>query len=116
MAVTHVQATRDAIATAVSGQVGAGAKLVLYTSGDVEIATLVHTGSATVTNENVIFNAFVDDTNATGGTVGYATIETSGDVEVVRFTNPVSEISAPATVTAGDTVTVATNITYSAPT
>lgn len=116
MAVTHVQATRDAIATTISGQVGSGAKLVLYTSGDAEIATLVHTGTATVTAQDVIFDSFADDTNATGGTVDYATIETSGDVEVIRFTDPVNEISAPATVTNGDTVTVSSNITYSAPT
>ena len=116
MAVIHIQATRDAIASAVATEVGSGGKLVLYTVGNAEIATLVHSGTPTVTAEDVIFDSFADDTNATGGTVNYAKIETTGDVEVLRFSDPVNEISAPATVTNGDTVTVATNITYSAPT
>ena len=104
MALTQVVAARNAISDAVLAEIGNNGKLVLYTSGDAEIATLdLPSPSGTVGATDLTFGTFTDDTNATGGTCTYMAIETTGDVEVFQF--PEGDVTLSSTVIgAGDTV------------
>lgn len=103
-AVTHITATRNAIADAVLAEIGASGQMTLRTSGDAEIATLtLPTTSGSVGATDLTFGTFTDDTNATGGTVDHIRIETNGGTEVFRFA-PADITISSTTIGAGDTV------------
>jgi hypothetical protein len=103
-AVTHVTATRNAIADAVLAAIGASGQMTLRTSGDAEIATLtLPTTSGSVGATDLTFGTFTDDTDATGGTVDHIRIETNGGSEVFRFA-PADITISSTTIGAGDTV------------
>lgn len=125
MAVTHATATRTSIATAVLNAIDAGsnAKLVFRTTGTVSspgtaVATLTCSDpSGTVSNGVLTFSAITSDTNAAGGTVATATLQTSADVVCVHcaVSTSGSDINLSSlTVGAGDTVSVS-SLTYTAP-
>jgi hypothetical protein len=125
MAVTHATATRTAIATAVLGAIDAGsnAKLVFRTTGTVAapgtaVATLTCADpSGTVSNGVLTFSAITADTNAAGGTVATATLQTSADTVCVHcaVSTSASDINLSSlAVGAGDTVSVS-SLTYTAP-
>jgi hypothetical protein len=125
MAVTHATATRTSIATAVLNAIDAGsnAKLVFRTSGTVgtpgtAVATLTCSDpSGTVSNGVLTFSAITSDTNAAGGTVATATLQTSADVVCVHcaVSTSGSDINLSSlAVGAGDTVSVS-SLTYTAP-
>ena len=125
MAVTHATATRTSIATAVLNAIDAGsnAKLVFRTSGTVSapgtaVATLTCADpSGTVTNGVLTFSAITSDTNAAGGTVATATLQTSADTVCVHcaVSTSGSDINLSSlAVGAGDTVSVS-SLTYTAP-
>jgi len=121
MSVTHNAATRNSIADAVLADidqdVGAG-NLVIRTSGDVEVATLVLSDPAgTVSGAVLTFSAITDDTSATGGTAAKATVESNGSTEVLLCAvgTSGSDINlSSTTIGAGDTVSVS-SLTYTAP-
>jgi hypothetical protein len=116
MALTHAAATRNSIADAVLADIGTSGFLVLYTSGDAEVATLPLSATAgVVTAEDLVFNSITDDSSATGGVVSYMAIETSGAAEVFRFNATGDGVTlSSTTITATDTVTCSA-LTYTAP-
>ena len=122
---THATATRTSIATAVLNAIDAGsnAKLVFRTRGTVSapgtaVATLTCADpSGTVTNGVLTFSAITSDTNAAGGTVATATLQTSADTVCVHcaVSTSGSDINLSSlAVGAGDTVSVS-SLTYTAP-
>ena len=114
MAVTHVVATRNAIADAVLAEIGASGLLVLYTVGDAEVATLPLSATAGVVGAtDLVFNAITDDSSATGGTVNYLAIETSGTIEIFRFLE--GDITISSTVIAATDTVSCSALTYQPP-
>lgn len=125
MAVTHATATRTSIATAVLNAIdaGANAKLVFRTTGTVSspgtpVATLTCSDpSGTVSNGVLTFSAITSDTNAAGGTIATATLQTSADTVCVHcaVSTSGSDINLSSlAIGAGDTVSVS-SLTYTAP-
>ena len=125
MAVTHATATRTSIATAVKDAIDAGTagKLVFRTSGSLgalgtACATLTLTDPCgSVTNGVLTFSTITSDTNAAGGTVATATLQTSADTVCVHCAvgTSGSDINLSSlTVGVGDTVSVS-SLTYTAP-
>lgn len=120
MSVTHGTATRTALATAVLGEIDAGAgagNLVFRTSGDVEVATCpLSVTSGVVSGAVLTFNTITDDTNATGGTVAKFTVEddAAADVLLGNVQTSGGDINLSSLVVgAGDTVSVS-SLTYTA--
>lgn len=123
MALTHVTAVRNTLATAISTAVDAGAgagKLVIMTSGDVEVATLTFSDPAfgAASSGAITANAITDDASATGGTAALFKVEDSNAVEVYRGTVTATggggdlELSS-LTIAATDTVSVS-SLVYTA--
>jgi hypothetical protein len=124
MAVTHTTLIRNALADLVVDAVddGAGAgRLVIMTSGDVEVATLTFSDPAFggASGGTATASAITDDTSATGGTAALFKVEDSNSTEKFRGSVTATggggdiELSS-VSVGAGDTVTI-TSFTYSAP-
>lgn len=123
--VTHSTAARDAATNAVTGLIGASGKLVFNpTGGSVSapgtaIATLPlsATGFGASSNGIATANPITSDTNAVGGTVAFATLQTSGSVAVVRCAVAASgsdiNMSNGLVVAPGDTVSCSA-LTYTA--
>lgn len=110
MAVAHVTATRNAIADAVLAEVGNSGQMTLRTLSSTVLATLtLPTTSGTVGATDLTFGTFTPDTNASAGTVDHLRIETSGGVEVFRFSTTDVTMSTTS-ISAGDTVTCASLI------
>lgn len=122
-AVTHPTAVRNAIADLVVDSLDGGSpgKLVFRTSGDVAVATLTFSNPAfgSASSGTATSNAITSDTNAAGGTIAKATLETSAGTAKVNCS-----VTAPGgggdielssvVVSAGQTVSVS-SLTYSAP-
>lgn len=124
MAVTHPTAVRNAVADAVLDPLNTGGKLVFRTSGNANspgtpCATLMLSATAFGSPSNGVktANAITSDTNAAGGTVATATLQTSADAIRVHCAVAASgsdiNMSNGLTVGAGDTVTC-TSLTYEA--
>ena len=80
--------------------IGTAHKLKLWSAADALLATMTYSAASavvsTVTGAEVLTWSeanYTDEDTATAGTVSYATIETSGGTEQIRFTNPTSELS-----------------------
>jgi hypothetical protein len=126
MAVTHSTAARNAATNAVTlllNASGAG-KLVFRTTGNVTvpgtaIATLTFSATAfgAPSSGTATANAITSDTNAAGGTVATATLETGAAVVVVHCEVAGSgsdiNLTGGLNVTAGDTVSCS-SLTYTA--
>jgi hypothetical protein len=126
MAVTHSTAARNAATNAVTlllNASGAG-KLIFRTTGNVTapgtaIATLTFSATAfgASSSGTATANAITSDTNAAGGTVATATLETGAAVVVVHcdVSGSGSDINLTGglNVTAGDTVSCS-SLTYTA--
>jgi len=124
MTVSHSAALRNSIANdvlaAIDADVGAG-NLVLRTAADAAVATLPLSDTAgTVAGAVLTFGAISDDTNAAGGTVAKATIETNGGT-IVLTAGSVTTVGgggdlemSSLTVVAGDTVSCS-SLSYTAP-
>ncbi|MDH3375365.1 MAG: hypothetical protein OEQ39_00140 [Gammaproteobacteria bacterium] len=104
-AVTHVVATRNAISDAVVALVNAtgNGQLTLRTVADAEIATLTINTANSVGATDLTFGDFLDDTNATGGTVDHLRIENNTGTEIFRFL-PTDITISSTVIGAGDTV------------
>ena len=124
MALTHIAATRNAMADAVvdliDGGAGAGT-LVFETVADAEVATLTFSDPAFGAASAGVATAgsITSDTNATGGTVTKFMIQDSNLTEILNGTagDVGSEdiVLSSATIGEGDTVSCST-LTYTAPT
>ena len=126
MAITHVVGVRNSLADLVVDAIDLGSAdstgdLVIMTSGDVEVATLVFlnpafgaAGSGTSTA-----NAITSDTSATGGTAALFKIQDRDNAEIFRGTVTATggggdiELSS-VSIGASDTVAIS-SFTYTAP-
>ena len=106
MTVTVDQTSSNAQADTLNTEIGANHELRLYDSGDVLLAQMVFTGSATVGTvsgaEALTYSeaSYTDDeTPAADGTVSYATLRRTAATarEVVRFSDPTTELSLSST-------------------
>lgn len=122
MAITHTTATRNALANAINTAANAGAgaaQLVIMTSADAEVATLVMSDPAygAASSGSITANAIADDTSATGGTAALFKVTDSAGTEVYRGSVGTSGADlnfSSLTFGAGDTVSVS-SLVYTAP-
>ncbi len=123
MAVTVTALTSNLMADTLNTAIGTAHKLKLWTVGDAELATLVYSAAeavvSTVSGAEVLTWAegnYTDEATANAGTVSYATIETSGGTEQIRFTDPTTELSLSSlTLSAGDDVNVTADVVVKLP-
>lgn len=122
MAVTHPLAVRQGIGDYVTGTIGTSGKLVFQTAGSVAVATLPlsATGFGASNGSGVsTANAISSDTNAVGGTIAKAELQTSaGTAKILCSVTATGgggdiELSSVA-VSAGQTVSMS-SLTYTAP-
>ena len=99
------------IADDIVTRLGANCELAFYDATDTELARC--TGGTATKNtgtapDSVDLTGLADDTNASAGTVSYATLESaSGVAEIIRFTAPTTDIGlSGGTFSAGQTVSV----------
>jgi len=123
--VTHSTTARSAATDAVTSLIGASGKLVFNPTGGsvaapgTAIATLPFsaTAFAPAVSGTATANAITSDTNAVGGTVAFATFQTSASSAVVRCAVAASgsdiNMSNGLVVAAGDTVSCSA-LTYTA--
>lgn len=121
MAVTHPAAVRSVIADAVTATIGASGKLVFLTAASAVAATLPFSATAFGAAASGVStaNAITSDTNAAGGTITKAELQTSGSVAKVlcsvTSTGGGGDITLNSVVvSAGQTVSC-TSLTYTAP-
>jgi hypothetical protein len=121
MATTHATAVRTIIADAVTATIGASGKISLQTAGSVVVATLPFSATAfgAAVNGVSTANAITSDTNAVGGTITKAELQTSGSVAKVlcsvTATGGGGDITLSSVIiSAGQTVSMSA-LTYTAP-
>lgn len=124
MAITHITALRNALATEVSnaadaGTTNASARFQFMTSGDVPVAThnMSNPAFGAPSVGTITAGAIADDTNAAGGVIARFRIIDRDNNEVLRGTAGTSGtdvIITNTTIGAGDTVIV-DSFTYTAP-
>ncbi len=108
----------NSMADTLNTAVGTSHLLKLFTSGDAELATMTYSAASavvsTVTGAEVLTwdeGNYTDEAAANVGTVSYAVIQTSGAVEIIRFSDPVTELSLSSTsISAGDAVNVTADV------
>ena len=117
MTVSVSQTQSNLMADTLNTAIGANHLLKLFTVGDAELATLTFSGSATVSTVSgaealtYAFGSYANETNANAGTVNYAVIQTSAAAEVVRFSDPSTELSLSSLVIeAGDDVNATADV------
>ncbi|MCP5005375.1 MAG: hypothetical protein GY941_15780 [Planctomycetes bacterium] len=123
MTVTISQTQSNNMADSLNTDIGTAHKLILFTSGDAELATMTYAAaSATVGTvsgaEALTYSeaSYTDEASGNAGTVSYAVIQTSGSAEVVRFTDPSTELSLSSLVIgAGDAVNVTDDVVVKLP-
>lgn len=128
MAVTHSNAALSAATDAVTALIGTGAKLKFHITGSTVaapstvVATLTMTNNANggfgaASNGLATAAAITSDTNAAGGTVAFASLQTSANSPVIHCAVAASasdiNMSNGLVVTAGDTVSCS-SLTYKA--
>lgn len=124
MTVSFDATSSNAMADTLNTEIGANHELRLYSAADALLATMTYAGSATVGTvsgaEALTYSeaSYADETNATAGTVSYATIWRTAATarEVVRFTDPTTEIGlSSTTLTSGQAVNVTTDVVVKLP-
>lgn len=123
MAITHVTATRNALANAVADLVDVGTtnpngQLVFMTGADVEVATLEMSNPAfgEASGGAITANAITADADATGGSVALFKIVNRDGTEVYRGSVGTSGADinlSSLTIASGDTVSVS-SVVYNA--
>lgn len=123
MALTHTTAARNALANQINTLANAGttnpsARLIIATSGDVEVATLVMSNPAfgTASGGAITAGAITSDTDATGGTAAIFKIVDRNNVEVYRGTVGTSGADlnlSSLSIAPGDTVSIS-SVVYTA--
>ena len=100
----------DNMADVLSANIGNSAKLKLHDVSDTVLATLTYAASAGVVGVTAGAASITwaetswtdDETPANAGTCTYCTITTSADTEVIRFTDPTTELGLSSTTIATD--------------
>ena len=122
MATTLSSVSSDNMMDSLNTDIGTSHKLILFTSGDVEVATMTYSSASGVVGVGnpidltYAHGNYTDDLTAAGGTVSYAVIQTSGSTERVRFSDPTNDIGLSSlSITGGDTVDVNVNIVVQMP-
>lgn len=113
----------NAMADTLNSEIGTAHKLKLWSSSDTELATMTYSAASavvsTVTGAEVLTwdeGNYTDEASANAGTVSYATIETSGGTEQIRFSDPTNELSLSSlTLSAGDDVNVTADVVVRLP-
>ena len=124
MALTHSAAAKNAATDAVTALIGASGNLVFRATGTLgapgtAVATcpLSADAFADASSGTATANAITSDTNAAGGTVATATLQTSAGTVVIHCAVAASgsdiNMSNGLVITAGDTISVS-SLTYSA--
>jgi hypothetical protein len=127
MAVTHATTARAAATDAVTNLIGTSARLKFHITGSTVAApSTVVANLALTTTANGGFStggatatagAITSDTNAAGGTVAFASLQTSGGTAIIHCAVAASasdiNLSNGLVVTAGDTVSCS-SLTYTA--
>jgi hypothetical protein len=123
MTVNVTTLSSNLMADTLNTAIGTAHKLKLWTSGDAELATMTYSAASavvsTVTGAEVLTWSeanYTDEATANVGTVSYATIETSGGTEQIRFSDPTNELSLSSlNLTAGDDVNVTADVVVRLP-
>ena len=105
MTVTVSATESDNMADTLSANIGNSAKLKLHNVSDTVLATLTYAASAGVVGVTSGAASITwaegswtdDETPANAGTCTYATLTTSADTEVIRFTDPTTELGLTST-------------------
>ena len=123
MTVTVAQTYSNNMADSLNSDIGTSHKLKLYTAADALLATMTYSAAtgtvSTVSGAEAITYSeanYTDESSATAGTVSYAIITTSADAEVVRFSDPTTELSLSSTsIGSGDAVNVTADVVVKLP-
>ena len=123
MTVNVTALTSNLMADTLNTAVGTAHKLKLWTSGDAELATMVYSAASavvsTVTGAEVLTwdeGNYTDEAAANAGTVSYAVIQTSAAGEIIKFSDPSTELSlSSTTISAGDAVNVTADVVVKLP-
>lgn len=123
MTVSVIQTSSNNMADSLNTDVGSSHKLKLYTAADGLLATMTYaaaTGTvSTVSGAEAITwseASYTDESSATAGTVSYAIITTSADAEIIRFSDPSTELSLSSlNLSAGDAVNVTADVVVKLP-
>ena len=118
MTVSITTANSNNMADSLNTDIGTAHLLKLFTVGDAELATMTYAAaSATVGTvsgaEALTYSeaSYTDEAAGNVGTVDYAVIQTSGGTEVIRFSDPSTELSLSSlSIGAGDAVNVTANV------
>lgn len=125
MAVTHSTAARNAATDAVTALIGASGRLKFHITGSTVAApstavanlALSATAFGASASGTATANAISSDTSAAGGTVAFASLQTSGGTAVIHCAVAASasdiNMSNGLAVTSGDTVSCS-SLTYTA--
>lgn len=125
MSVTHSTAARNAATDAVTGLIGASGRLKFHITGSTVAApstvvanlALSATAFGASASGTATANAISSDTSAAGGTVAFASLQTSGGTAVIHCAVAASasdiNMSNGLAVTSGDTVSCS-SLTYTA--
>ncbi len=123
MTVTVHATPSNSMADTLNTAIGTAHLLKLFTSGDAELATMTYSAASavvsTVTGAEVLTwdeANYTDEATANAGTVSYAVIQTSGAVEIIRFTDPTNELSLSSlSISASDAVNVTADVVVRLP-
>ena len=123
MTVNVTVLTSNLMADTLNTAIGTAHKLKLWTVGDAELATMTYSAASavvsTVTGAEVLTwdeANYTDEASGNAGTVNYATIETSGGTEQIRFSDPTNELSLSSlSIGAGDAVNVTADVVVRLP-
>lgn len=113
----------NSMADTLNTAVGTAHLLKLFSAGDAELATMTFAAASatvtTVTGAEVLTwseASYTDEASANAGTVSYAVIQTSGAVEIIRFSDPTNELSLSSLIlSAGDDVNVTADVVVRLP-
>ena len=123
MTVTVSATPSNSMADTLNTAVGTAHLLKLFTAGDAELATMTYSAASavvsTVTGAEVLTWSeanYTDEAAANAGTVSYAVIQTSAAAEIIRFSDPSTELSLSSlTIGAGDAVNVTADVVVRMP-
>jgi len=123
MSVTVTALTSNLMADTLNTAIGTSHKLKLWSAADAELATMTYSAASAVVSTSAGAEVltwaegnYTDEATANAGTVSYATIETSGGTEQIRFSDPTNELSLSSlSLSAGDDVNVTADVVVKLP-